>query len=565
MFEWKLQRVAGAGLVTLSVLFSACGGSSGGDSDDGVSGDQPLNPATQPNEVMKVLDMRVGNTDAELQTGNPPEKSGTAGDPSVAVADDALEVNSGGGLDIDVDFDSSSALAKLFVQVVGADSYAEIEFTQGSTKAVESLSLAVVVNTDIGSGQFCLDISGQNVDELVSNAERVCVTVDRTLLDALQGRWVADCLDGGSESFHVVWDVEHADVLSTETLYLGTSTCAGTADSTYNEELFLSVGGTTVASDGGEAYEVDIVNLSEGNASSLCIIRPEEEQFLIGCGDGTTRASELSEVFAREQAGSGGAKFTSEFLAGRVFYLEVIDEASGTDDSVAQWVFNADGSGSVYFLPSDDNDFDTDDVNPISWAVTNQGVLEYTEFGSDGEEYRVTVTASAVDSNSALFSCTVEEGGQTLFACAEDSSMTAADGTLYDFLAGRAFVPDIADGDIERLVFNQDGTGSIRFEPNPDNDFSNNDVNSIHWRAVSGNRLEFTEFGGDGHDRGQTNCENDQFIDCELAHYDFTFSFTEIGGSSATFNWELDYTEYNENGAVEETGSASGSGSMQVE
>ena len=248
-----------------------------------------------------------------------------------------------------------------------------------------------------------------------------------------------------------------------------------------------------------------------------------------------------------------------------MFYLEVIDEASGTDDSVAQWVFNADGSGSVYFLPSDDNDFDTDDVNPISWAVTNQGVLEYTEFGSDGEEYRVTVTASAVDSNSALFSCTVEEGGQTLFACAEDSSMTAADGTLYDFLAGRAFVPDIADGDIERLVFNQDGTGSIRFEPNPDNDFSNNDVNSIHWRAVSGNRLEFTEFGGDGHDRGQTNCENDQFIDCELAHYDFTFSFTEIGGSSATFNWELDYTEYNENGAVEETGSASGSGSMQVE
>ena len=559
-----------ASIAAFGVVLGGCGGSS--DSDGGSApGDQPLDPATQPTEVMQSLIIRAGGNEAVLRDGEPPEKTGDDGDPSVALNSERVEVSSGGGLELSLEFDSNSALSSLFIKLVGALGYAEIQFPENGGKAVQNLVVSIDLPGTIGSGEFCLNISGQDATALVSNTEQVCVTVDRSLLDALQGRWVADCLDGGFESFYSELEIENANVLNTESKYENTTTCQGAPVSTETETWKLVVGELITASDGGEAWEVDIANQTEGSLG-LCLFRAEAERFLIGCGDDQVRATSLDEEYLRMQA-SDSAKFTTAFISGRAFYFSGVEGTAlfnGEFISLAQYVFDANGSAIELWSPSDENSYDTNNVyTDLVWNIDSSGKLTTVDTQDDGEVYTFELTPSSVGVNSAEFSWEItaaDAGGTVLSSQSGNGSMTAADATLYDFLAGRSFAANIQpDSDIERLVFNADGTGSIRFAPNPDNDFSNNDVNTIHWRAVSGTRLEFTEFGGDGHDSEQTGCEDNPQIECELDYYNFAFNFSDTSVDAASFSWAVEYIEYNEDGSVEGTGSASGTGSMQAE
>jgi len=66
--------------------------------------------------------------------------------------------------------------------------------------------------------------------------------------------------------------------------------------------------------------------------------------------------------------------------------------------------------------------------------------------------------------------------------------------------SGVSFSVSIVDSDITTLSFNENGTGSIKFSPNEDNDFDDNDVNTLSsWSFING-RLSFKEVPDDGDD-----------------------------------------------------------------
>lgn len=543
-------------LAAMATAITACGGSDG----DETSGDQPLDPATQQTEVMQSLSIRAGGNEAVLRDGDPPQKTDSADDPAVVVGRQNLEVGSGGSLELSLDFDSSSALASLFVKLVGAEGYAEIQFPDNSGKAVQSVVVSIDVPGTIGSGEFCLDISGQDATALVSNTDQVCVTVDRSLLDALQGNWVADCLDGGFESFYSELEISNADVLNTESKYENTTTCQGSPVSTETETWKLAVGDLITANDGGAAWEVDIINLTEAT-ESLCIIRAEAERFLIGCGDDQVRAAGLDEEYLRLQTDSS-VKFTAAFISGRAFYFEGVEGTAlfdGSFISLAQYVFSANGSATELWAPSDENEYDTRDVyTDLSWSIDSAGKLTTVDSEGDGEVYTFELTPSHVGANSAEFSWVLsvaDASGTVLSSQSGNGSMSAADTSLYNFLAGRTFVPNVPASSMNRLVFNADGSGSIRYAPNENNEFNPNDVNYFHWQALSANRLEFVEFRGDGYDREQTGCEGNPQISCSLDPANWVFTLSNVTANAANIAVSVSSSD----------GNASDNGSMQAE
>ena len=99
------------------------------------------------------------------------------------------------------------------------------------------------------------------------------------------------------------------------------------------------------------------------------------------------------------------------------------------------------------------------------------------------------------------------------------SSLTQA------FVIGRTFDVTTADSDTERLTFNADGSGSIKFAPNPDNDFDSNDINDIEWRVAADGILVFTEMGSEGN------------------RYNWTLNLSEISIPSANFRFTVSGTE----------------------
>ncbi len=117
---------------------------------------------------------------------------------------------------------------------------------------------------------------------------------------------------------------------------------------------------------------------------------------------------------------------------------------------------------------------------------------------------------------------------------ADDDLPPAAVAFTNAFVAGNTFSVS-TDGDVEEFVFNSDGTGSVRFAPNPDNNFAEDDVNPITWSIDGNGRLLFTESDSGG----------DQ--------YNWVLEATSISADIAAFN--VNVTTQGE--------SFSGSGTMQ--
>ncbi len=103
------------------------------------------------------------------------------------------------------------------------------------------------------------------------------------------------------------------------------------------------------------------------------------------------------------------AAFTESFISGNTFSVSI-------DGDVEEFVFNADGTGSVRFAPNPDNDFDENDVNSISWSIDGNGRLLFTEFGSSGDQWQWILTASSISSDSASYAVRVTGDSDTLSA-----------------------------------------------------------------------------------------------------------------------------------------------------
>ncbi len=103
---------------------------------------------------------------------------------------------------------------------------------------------------------------------------------------------------------------------------------------------------------------------------------------------------------------------------------------------------------------------------------------------------------------------------------ADDQAQSGAVFTT-QFLAGGTFTVNPASDDpLNQLIFNTDGSGSVRFAPNPDNEFDDNDVNDISWFVDAQGRLNITEFG-------------------EESIYDWLVTAIEISGNTARFSYSV--------------------------
>ena len=180
-------------------------------------------------------------------------------------------------------------------------------------------------------------------------------------------------------------------------------------------------------------------------------------------------------------------------------------------------------------------------INTLSVVeVENEAATEgntTTEDGSiDGEvDINIAGTVSTTEVDLTVSNGIVK--GELDVEWAETESET--DNTIESLtaaylLSGYTFSVDNIE-DVEELTFSEGGSGSIRFSPNQDNNFDENDVNNISWTVTEAGVLNFTETDG-GNDT-----------------WDWVFTPTSITASSVSF----DYTV-----AASDGGSDSGSGSI---
>lgn len=274
--------------------------------------------------------------------------------------------------------------------------------------------------------------------------------------------------------------------------------------------------------------------------------------------DDAERVSEAEQTCIDvESTADDAPSFTASFFNDRAFYMSGIEGTALFDGefiALFQYTFRGNGTATETWSPSEENSFSTSDTYEVDWEVDSTGKLITTDTDEDGR-YVLELTPSAIASDSANFSWTLtffDTSGNAVASDAGTGGMTAANTGLYNFLAGRTFDVSVPDSDIETLVLNSDGTGSIRFAPKEDNDFDQNDINNLHWQASQSDRLLYTEFAGDGYDRDETNCEEDPNVGCSLNPANAALDFISIDANSASFDFEVNSDD----------GSFTGSGSM---
>lgn len=286
----KKMNHVGIGLLFSVVTLTGCGGGGGGGGGAGA-----IDPGAEPNAVMETILIKVGDRDARLRDGSPPAPTSSGNDPVLRAATNEVAVPSGGSASLVLDFEVSSAVSAIFAKVVGADRFAEVLLgsetqSRAGTKAMENVVLDIAVPSNIGAGQFCVQISGRDADSLVSNVDTVCFNVDDAIIDALQGNWDFACSPAadGSESFEGLWAIDGTDVNVTEVAW-DNGSCSGVARGTNTEQVTLAIGAQVQAADGEPANVIDLRNLTE-NDRFFTLIRVDGDRFQLalapnGSGD----------------------------------------------------------------------------------------------------------------------------------------------------------------------------------------------------------------------------------------------------------------------------------------
>ncbi|MGB0212076.1 hypothetical protein [Algiphilus sp.] len=280
------------GIVALGLL-SACGGGSGG------SGGGVIDPSDS-NSVADALRVKLGDVDASQVSGDPPQQDPqAAGNPVVDVSDGQdTAVTPGESKDISVDTSTSgdSLLSVLYAKVAGADSYFEAQAAQTQSLRTKQDGTTVVtfdIPQNLGSGEFCVELSIGDSESRVSNVEAFCFTSTpedgsaAATLDGLQGRW-ARCVDGRSEL--VIIDGDVADF--SETSYANAN-CTGEVVGTFSDTLRLTVGPQLTTDSGLTANELDVEIIDSPDPDDIGlveydIIRVAGDQFFAGEGEASS-------------------------------------------------------------------------------------------------------------------------------------------------------------------------------------------------------------------------------------------------------------------------------------
>ncbi len=262
-----------------------------------------VDPGTQPTGVSSslIVYMERNDFDEDRRAGSAPSMSMSPNAPAIEVSPNEVDVYSGGavkgtreGLRITVDYSGINALDSLFLQVIGASEYFEFGAQENSQNSVEQLELVVGVDSNVGTGRFCMDISASDNQGAVSEPDQVCVDVDRGFLDYLEGEWKSDCISSGGRSDLIEWSVDLTDATHDITKFDGPN-CTGTIEDQYTRQLNLGVQDESTSGSGGLVYEVNVVDFTESNAYFFCEIVPNSGYFDIRCTDAPDNLS-LSEA-----------------------------------------------------------------------------------------------------------------------------------------------------------------------------------------------------------------------------------------------------------------------------
>jgi hypothetical protein len=211
--------------VVLLAFLSACGGGGGG------GGNGNINPG-DVNALMAGIGAKVGQTNAVLQQGPLPTPSNNTAAPRAAAGVDEASAEPGDTVTVPVNVQSSSVLQRLCAKIGNASSTlcASLNGSPGAgsqlklaktkkqtakakavTKQLESsstLNFALTLPENLNDGSFCIDLVVEDVEDLVSNVEQVCIDVvsqiQQTANDQptpaelpsdLAGEWRSPCID----------------------------------------------------------------------------------------------------------------------------------------------------------------------------------------------------------------------------------------------------------------------------------------------------------------------------------------------------------------------------------
>lgn len=190
---------------SLLLTLSACGGGGGG---GGGSDDRQVD-INDPDEVMEALSVKVGGAEGVRSPGNLPPASSDDLAPKLT---SGAEVSSSNGAtaQIPLNFEANSAIAALFIKVVGSDSVFSVDVSgQTAQKAMAEQALAkgqrkiapngaanfqVTLPAGLTSGRFTVEIACQDADGRIS---------ERSLTEVA----VAE-VGTGDLQFSLSWDAE---------------------------------------------------------------------------------------------------------------------------------------------------------------------------------------------------------------------------------------------------------------------------------------------------------------------------------------------------------------------
>ncbi len=169
-----LRNVRGIAAFVVACSLIACGG--GGSSVDPQNADQ----------VTEALEDKIGgDLETLLLIGNPPPASVAPSAPTAGLVINSVQARRGETVTADLRFLSPSTvdLARLFAKIPGARSYFEFVIPPNPGKAhVQAkdsfeISIPIILPDNIKAGPFCIEFSGQDAQDQVSNPVRYCIKV----------------------------------------------------------------------------------------------------------------------------------------------------------------------------------------------------------------------------------------------------------------------------------------------------------------------------------------------------------------------------------------------------
>lgn len=280
LFAGLLSGIVVAGL-------TACGGGGGG------GGAGVVDPKNS-DAMMQALGVKLGESDATREDEEElPAPSSETESPKVTNVPGNNSVSPGEEKAVSVETEQTSPLTTLYAKVTGASS--RFRAPVASTSALRkqagtgTLSLSFAIPSNLGAGEFCVELAVEDEEGRVSEASTTCFRYTpegkepAAVRSALQGVWER-CDDGFGERFSF-----DGTTLTVEEGNFDNSSCNGTPTDTFTETLDIAIGQPFIADSGETVNPVDATVTESDDSQAvgqtfldIVFVEGSEEAFRLG-------------------------------------------------------------------------------------------------------------------------------------------------------------------------------------------------------------------------------------------------------------------------------------------